>query len=146
MDAGSATQIDDSSGLGNHGTLENQAARVTPGKVGTHALALDGTTDYARVPHNASLDITGAITLATWVKPQRQATQEMIKKAHNTSTPPGENGYELTLANTRIPFVRFNQATSGDALRVNAQSLSPIDGLTWMHVALHTTGRPSGSM
>ena len=46
--------------------------RVTPGKVGSHALAVDGVTpfDYALVPDHASLDITNAITLAAWVKPE----------------------------------------------------------------------------
>ena len=106
MDVGSTTQINDSSGLANHGALFNQAARVTPGRVGSHALAVDGVTpfDYALVPDHASLDITGAITLATWVKPELVATQDVMKKATNASV----NGYEITL---RLPrgkvFVRL---------------------------------------
>ena len=104
MDLSSAAgQIDDSSGLANHGALINQATRVTPGRIGTHALALDPTAgtpspvDFARVTDNASLDITSAITLATWVKPEQTATQDMIRKATNGSV----SGYELTLATYR---------------------------------------------
>ena len=32
-------------------------------------------------------------------------------------------------------FVRFNQATSGDTIRLNSTTLYPTDGNTWMHVA-----------
>ena len=117
MDLGSATQIDDSSGLGNHGTLVNQATRVSPGRIGTHALDVDGAApfDYALVPHHASLDITNAITLAAWIKPEQRATQDLVKKATNGSV----NGYELTLAapTSAFPnkvFVRFNQVASLD--------------------------------
>ena len=47
------------------------------------ALRLDGTRDYATVPDSASLDISSAITMATWVRPEKWtfATQNLIKKA-----------------------------------------------------------------
>ena len=81
-----------------------------PGRVGSHALAVDGVTpfDYALVPDHASLDITNAITLAAWVKPELVGTQDVMKKATDASI----NGYEITLASSGKPFVRFNQVTS----------------------------------
>ena len=96
-------------------------------------LAVDGVTpfDYALVPDHASLDITGAITLATWVKPELVATQDVMKKATNASV----NGYEITLASSGKPFVRFNQVASGDTLRINGLTSYPVTGTTWMHIA-----------
>ena len=50
-------QIDDSSGLNNHGTLINQATWVTPGRMASRS-RWTATADYARVADHASLDIT----------------------------------------------------------------------------------------
>ena len=107
-----------------------------PGKIG-QAVSFDGTGDYATVADNAGLDLTNAITMATWVRPGRFATQELIAKSANGSV----NGYDLALATSGTattssrPFVRFNQlASPADVFRVSAVSTYPIDG-TWMHVA-----------
>ena len=88
------------------------------------------------MPDSASLDISSAITMAAWVKPEAAGTQNLIKKSTNGGT----NGYELSLsalgaASSQRAFVRFNQATSGDTYRVNATTMYPSHGTTWMHVA-----------
>ena len=106
------------------------------GKVGTYALDLNGTSQYAVVPDDASLDLTNNITIAAWIKPEQYATQDIIKKATNGIT----DGYELSLATTKTDsssqrvFFRINQVASGDTYRINATTMYTIDG-TWMHVA-----------
>ena len=76
-----------------HGPRRLLGARETTGRssgnptwvAGQHgqAIRFDGTGDYATVPDNASLDISSAITMAAWVKPEKTATQYLIKKAHH---------------------------------------------------------------
>ena len=134
MNEGSGTVLVDSSTFGNNGTIFGNPTWVA----GQHgqAIRFDGTGDYATVPDNASLDISTAITMAAWVKPEAATTQNLIKKSTNGGT----NGYELSLsqlgaASSQRAFVRFNQATSGDTYRVNATTMYPSHGTTWMHVA-----------
>ena len=133
-DEGSGTTLLDSSGSGNTATLFGNSTWVN-GKIG-QAVSFDGTGDYATVSHNPGLNMTNAITMATWVRPGRATTQELITKATNGAT----NGYQLALAQSgtaatsQRAFVRFNQVASTDTYRVSATSTYPIDG-TWMHVA-----------
>ena len=134
MNEGSGTILVDSSASGNNGTILGNPTWVA----GQHgqAIRFDGTGDYATVPDSASLDISTAITMAAWVKPEAATTQNLIKKSTNGGT----NGYELSLsalgaASSQRAFVRFNQATNGDTYRVNATTMYPSHGTTWMHVA-----------
>ena len=135
MDEASGAALVDSSAYLNNGTITGTVNRV-PGVRG-QALVFDGASTYATVPNTSSLDITNTITIATWVRPELYATQDLVKKATNGAT----NGYELSLAAAtgnppKRVFVRFNQVTSGDIVRLSARatSLYPIDG-TWVHYA-----------
>jgi large repetitive protein len=128
LDEASGSTAVDSSSLGNNGTLQGSPTRITRGN--GKALELSGTAQYVTVPDHASLDITGAITLAAWVRLDVLATTYVIKKAAQDVT----NGYELGLASTGRPFLRFNQAASLDTYRVNATTILPTNG-TWAHVA-----------
>ena len=129
MDTGSGTVLVDSSTFGNNGTILGNPTWVA----GQHGLALrmDGTGDYATVPDSASLDMTTAITMAAWVKPEKTATQYLIKKA----TINGTGGYELSLSSAGKVFVRLNQVASGDTYRINSVTSYPAHSTTWMHVA-----------
>ena len=129
MDEGSGTTLIDASGFGNNASTTGSPMWVTG--VAGQALKLNGTSQFATVPDNASLDITGAITLSAWIKPEKFATQYIIKKAIGGST----NGYELSLSSSGIVFFRFNQATSGDSYRLNSVTAHPNNGATWMHIA-----------
>ena len=133
-DEGSGTTLVDSSGLANNGTILGNPTWVA----GQHgqAIRFDGTGDYATVADNASLDISGAITMATWVKPEKVATQYLIKKAIQSGT----DGYELSLATTGFPFVRFNATASMTTYRVDSPTAYPSDGTTWMHLAATSDG------
>ena len=75
--------------------------------------------DYAVVPDASSLDISSAITIAAWVRPEKLATQYLVKKATNGGT----NGYELSLSSAGKVFVRFNQVTSADTFRINSTTV-----------------------
>ncbi len=120
-------------GLGNDGTIVGYPTWVT----GQHgqAIRFDGTGDHATVPDSASLDISAALTMAAWVKPERVATTNLIKKAdHHRGR--GVNGYELSLSSASKVFVRFNNATSSDTLSGSIRRPNyPTTGATWMHVA-----------
>jgi uncharacterized protein (TIGR02145 family) len=58
----------DLSGNFNNGTLTNGPVWTTQGKVGG-AVSFDGSDDYIGVLDSESLDITGAVTVKFWVKP-----------------------------------------------------------------------------
>ena len=129
MDEGSGTTLTDASDYRNNATTTGDPTWVT-GVTG-QALKLNGTSQYATVPDDASLNITSAITLAAWIKPEKKATQYVIKKAIMGI----ENGYELSLSADGLVFFRFNQLSSADTFRLNSAGSYPIDGKTWMHVA-----------
>ena len=127
--------IDDASGNSlASGTTAGSPTYVT-GLEGTQALNLNGTNQYAAVPHDYRLNATNAITLAAWIRPGKTGTQALITKSINGTAATGVNGYELSLATTGFPFVRFNQATSGDTYRLNATTVNTSNGTNWMHLA-----------
>lgn len=100
------------------------------GQIGDHAISLNGS-QYASTGNEASLNITGSITLAAWVYTTKTGTQYVIKKAANGST----DGYELALASTGFAFVRFNQKTSANTYRVDATNPNSYPLNTWFHLA-----------
>ena len=132
MNEGSGTALVDSSASGNNGTILGNPTWVT----GQHgqAIRFDGTGDYATVPDSASLDISAAITMAAWVKPEKVATQNLIKKAITT----GDDGQRLRAvavvgrARCSCASTRPRAATrTGSTRRPSIRST----GTTWMHVA-----------
>ena len=136
-DEGSGTSLIDSSGSGNNATLFGSPTWVT-GQVG-QAISLNGTTQYATVPDDASLDITDAITIATWFKTSKTgtATQYLVKKGIISNT----DGYELSLASSGLVFARFNQsATRANVYRMDSTTSYPLSGSAWMHAAVTYDG------
>ena len=133
-EASGTTRADTGSAPANTATTVGSPT-VVAGQLG-NALSLNGTSQHAATPDEASLDLTGAITMAAWVRPGAAATQDLISKNVNGVT----DGYQLSLsddaaANSQIVFVRFNQNTSGDTFRVNSTTQYPANGTTWIHVA-----------
>ena len=98
-------QLDEGSGTafldGAENTVFNDGATVggpawVTGISGT-ALAFDGATQYGSAPDDASLDITGQLTLAAWVKQSATTTsptQLLVAKGTNSAN----SGYQLGLA------------------------------------------------
>jgi hypothetical protein len=129
MDEGSGTILADASEYQNNATTVGNPVWIT-GKIG-QALQLDGSSQYATVPNNSSLNPATAITLMAWIKPERLATQYVIKKAILNV----RDGYELALSQSGQVFFRINEKTSLNTYRVNSLTLYPTDGNTWMHIA-----------
>jgi VCBS repeat-containing protein len=115
----------DSSGSGNHGTLQGGAS------FGSGGLVLSAANQRVVVANSPSLEISNAITIAAWIAPTSKSTQSVVTKAIQGSV----NGYELALSAGGNVFVRFNQASSGDTYRLDSTSSYPTNGSLWMHVA-----------
>jgi VCBS repeat-containing protein len=135
MEENGGPVLEDGSSYVNDATLFG-APTWAAGVDGGYAIDLNGTSQYAQVLDNSSLDIADQITIMAWIRPEQYATQDLIKKATQGSV----NGYELSLATTKSDessqrvFFRINQVLKGDTYRINADTMYPIDG-TWMHVA-----------
>lgn len=102
------------------------------------ALRMDGFSNYGVATDESSLDIANQLTLAAWIKPEHSddTDQELIMKGYLDST----DGYELSLSSTGSTwpekvYFRINQASQGDACRINSTVVIPHDGATWVHVA-----------
>jgi hypothetical protein len=134
LDEGAGTQALDASGQGNHGALTGSPV-WTSGVLGG-ALDVSGGSRVL-VPDHASLDLSGPLTIAAWIRPDRKATQYVVKKARSSQT----NGYELSLSSDGKVFVRFNQASSGNAYRLDSLSSYPTTGAGWVHVAATFDGQ-----
>lgn len=64
---GSGTTVNDSSGLGNGGTVSG-ATRSSTGRFGG-ALSFDGVNDSVSIADAPSLDLAGPLTISAWVRP-----------------------------------------------------------------------------
>jgi len=131
MDEGSGTVIHDATSYANDGTLIGSPAWVAG--VSGQAVALNGGTQYASVPHSASLNISSALTLAVWIKPSMLATQPVIAK-ETYGTPVWGYALELSSVAPGRPFFRLDNNTPGSG-RLDGVTAYPQDGNTWMHVA-----------
>src|SRR3989344_3092088 len=93
----------DRSGNNNNGTLTNGPVRVK-GKIG-QGLSFDGVDDYVSVGDNDSLDITGSITVATWVRATSFGVgfneERLVFKGTGVST---ANIYTLGIADSKAMF------------------------------------------
>ncbi len=133
MNEGSGTQLRDTSGWGNNANLSGSPA-WTPVLNG-YALTLNGST-HGVVSDQANLNLTTAITLSAWVKPNLLATQDVISRATFGSV----DGYALSLLSNGKASVHFNQASFGDIYRLDSTTSYPTSGNTWMHIAATYNG------
>ena len=141
FDEGQGLTTADSSGNGNNGTLVNGPGWTTDTPftyAGNHALSFDGTNDYVSVPDSASLDVTGAITVEAWLKPNTVSAsadwRAVVYKLHASGTDKG--GYGL-IAETDQSAVYFFTESGGVAFAGADLTLD-----AWNHVAgtLDATG------
>ncbi len=79
----------DAAGTAN-GTLVGGPTYVA-GKVGTHAISLNGTSQYVNLGNPAALQFTGQITLAAWIYPTASnGLRNIVAKGYATSPSSGE--------------------------------------------------------
>ncbi len=135
MEEGSGTKVRDQSGWGNDGNTVGSPAWVT-GAFGK-AMFFNGSTD-AVVSDQAALDVTSGLTVAAWIRPSAQGTQDLITRAAAGAV----DGYSLSLAPSSpgTAYLQLNGASSGTTYRLDSSSTYPHDGNTWMHVAATYSG------
>jgi hypothetical protein len=109
----------DESGNGNHGTVYN--ATLTADRFGkpSKAYDFDGDGDYIDCGNDASLEITGSLTLSGWIKPST------LPQSGTIIYKPG--GYQVDVYNSALRF-----ALNGSVKANN--SLSGLSG-TWIFFA-----------
>lgn len=129
LDEGAGTLAADSSGRGLHATLNGTYDWISG--VDGSAVRFDGHTSNATVAHTPDLDVRNAVSVAAWVRPERIATQNIVKKAENGTA----DGYELSISSAGRPFWRINQWTYGDTYRANGPDVLATDAQTWVHLA-----------
>ncbi len=145
FEEGSGTSTADGSGNGNTGTLFDSTMWTTD-RFGNavKALHFNGTSQFVKVSDSTSLDISGDITIAAWVKPEEVKTQDVVKKAVTTGTT--VPGYELDLSSSTgnctagfIPcaFGRFNYAGT-DTYRIDTKATYAATD-TWTHYVVTYT-------
>ena len=127
FDASAGVGVADSSGEENDGVASGAA--WTEGRHG-NALSFDGTDDYVEVPDSSSLDITGDLTLSSWVKVDEIDTgrwQSILFKER------GSNGsYSLDAETSSDPLATFG---INDGAWTRAYASASVDEDEWAHIA-----------
>jgi hypothetical protein len=138
FDEGSGTMAVDTSGFGNDGDFSGSPA-WSAGVAGS-AVEFDGNGERVLVPDAPALDLTEALTIAAWLRPNGVGTQDVVRKGRSKT----DDGYELGLSSAESGGkvkVRFNEASSGNAYRLYSTRSYPADGSTWLHVAVTCDGQ-----
>ena len=127
FDETSGTQVSDTSGKGNHGTLSN-ATRTTQAKFG-RALSFSGSNSLVTVSDSNSLDLTSGMTLSAWVYPTTWASgwkTVMMKERSGGLAYALESNSDAGLPNSTLSIGGYDrQLTAGSHLPSN----------TWTHLA-----------
>ena len=128
-----SNQFRDLSGGGNTGTCTGVACPTpvdgVPGTRGT-AMSFDGVDDVVIVPHSASLNITGAITIGAWIR--RNVIYRQDDVIHKTG-----GGYLFrVLVNASQNRLQFNVQDSGGVWRGVSSNPNAVSNTEWHHVAV----------
>ena len=129
----------DSTANANHGTPYSSTTIAnlhTPSGQINGGVSLDGANDRVQVADSASLDITGALTIEAWVRPDVSKTAEMFMKG----TGGGAEACEFFQGGNRI-YWRLNN----NAKTISSAATMAIGG--WNHVvATYDPSLPSANM
>jgi hypothetical protein len=134
FDEPSGTTALDSSGSGNHGILLNGPVR-TNGVVG-RALRFDGSNDRVSATNPTSLNVTGAFTVACWVRPESvSSTTYFVIKGNESSD---RFAYALRASSAKVQYRWVSPSGSKSTYGTTANVLA---AGRWTHVAVvHTPG------
>jgi hypothetical protein len=136
MEEGSGNSLVDASGNNNHANILNNSGITWSGGKEGLAVNLTGSTNrYAEVNHNLSLDIRNAITISAWIKPEGLSAKRILSK--------GPEVFEVGLLNNQRLEFRVNRNTAGTTYSLSSNAKYPVDGNTWMHVAVTFDGTKS---
>ena len=124
--SGAATDI---SGNNNTGTLMNGAS-YTSGHNG-NAILLDGSSQSVQVADAASLDLTGAYTIAAWVYPTRSLT---------TWTAVAVKNYTSYLYAGSTDVCGAGGVLGGHVTNNHVCQATPLTANTWTHLAVTSDG------
>ena len=136
LDDGSGRTATDLSGHGNHGTLENGPKWVSEGR-GDGALSFNGN-HYISLPPSPSLDLTGDLTLATWIN-AKEAGMVLIGGYQSFGS---TAGYGLGIGDDSDTYEGHNNKVvywTGAHGNWVAGNTEMNDG-TWHHVAVVVSG------
>jgi hypothetical protein len=119
----------DSSGNANHATLTGSPTYTT-GKVGTGALSLNGTSQYAQAPDANTLDLSNPFTLSAWVNPSVALSDFRSILVKN---------YTYFLYGSVSSYCGAGSVLGGFGGGTVCQA-SPLPANTWTHLALTYNG------
>lgn len=98
---------------------------------GTGALMFDGTDDFVLVTDNPSIKPTSAITVETWVKPQKSGSQVILTKRYAASTDPW-NSYVLDITPGNNWDFCISNGTAGSQTCLTSTGTIQLD--MWHHL------------
>jgi len=122
----------------NDGTLEGGAKRVN-GKVGK-ALEFNGADAFVEIPDDETLQIPDAITVAAWVKPTEDNTNNNMAicwKGHHIAFGPDYSWRIATRTTTGLTWGRCSEAGGPEGYWFTFNVVQPN---TWHHLALVVDG------
>ena len=128
----SGTTVADVSGNANNGTMVNNPAPAA-GVLG-QALSFNGTNQYVTLPNNPSLNITGPVTLAAWIKTTTTGADTIIDR-YNPSLP--NPGYGLII---NVPAVGQYGYWSGTHLSWVGSSSTDVNDGKWHLIVASEAG------
>ena len=133
LDEGTGTAVADNSGnnpAGSLGTSPGTPAWVG-GQIGAGALSFDGVDDYVNLGNAAPLQLTGAMTVAAWIKADSLPATNAARVAAKGSSTDGTRGWSLHHSLTGN--ASFEIASDADTLvSVNGPTLATG---AWIHLA-----------
>ncbi|MDC0449170.1 LamG domain-containing protein [bacterium] len=124
------TSTYDSSGNGNTGTMNGSMTEADwiRGKHGS-ALEFDGSDDYISVADSTSLDITGKLTITTWLNPSSLSSYRFIMEK-------GEDDTDAYAFTTNGDELYFEWTPPGQSLQSKQTTAANLVVENWYHVAV----------
>lgn len=132
----------DSSANGNDGAQVN-GVTFTASQAGFgQAADFDGNNTHVLVPHDISLDITGAGTFAAWVNADGNSWEGILAKSPSNGSSNNQAGnYELRLiGGTEQMSFLYQRGGLNDTATVSGNASTAVPTGTWQHVAVTVDG------